>query len=82
MTSKRALFVLCLAAALALPSAYVAGAGQGDQGEPSDGDRAGASDPGEDAMVLAGIVIGIALVLLGTLRGLLARLRQRDEGTW
>jgi len=47
-----------------------------------DGSAGGASGPGEDAMLLAGLCIGIALVLLGAIRNLVWRLRQRDEGTW
>ena len=88
MPSTRSLLVLALLAVLALVLTHGAGAGSGQDtmsgssaeflGQDSDG----ASDPGEDAMLLAGLSIGIALVVLGTLRNLLWRLRHGDEGTW
>jgi len=82
------MLVPALLAVLALVLTPGAGAGSGDG--PMSGASVnvlgqghdGASDPGEDAMLLAGLSIGIALVFLGALRNLLWRLRHGDEGSW
>ena len=88
MPSTRSMLVPALLAGLAIVLTQGAGAGSGDgtmPGASANGfgqDHDGASDPGEDAMLLAGLSIGIALVFLGALRNLLWRLRHGDEGSW